>query len=103
METPDRKLRKIHELCVEFAEMLRRLPFDNKMDEAKARSFLSGIRDVLSAKKVSLESPNPARPPLWEPEEQVKVDPEQTRAGLEEARRVLREGTDGKQSDTNDI
>ena len=75
--------------------MLRRLPFDNKMDEAKARSFLSGIRDVLSAKKVSLESPNPARPPLWEPEEQAKVDPEQTRAGLEEARRVLREGTDG--------
>ena len=95
METPDRKLRKIHELCVEFAEMLRRLPFDNKMDEAKARSFLSGIRDVLSAKKVSLESPNPARPPLWEPEEQAKVDPEQTRAGLEEARRGLREGTDG--------
>ena len=95
METPDRKLRKIHELCVEFAEMLRRLPFDNKMDEAKARSFLSGIRDVLSAKKVSLESPNPARPPLWKPEEQAKVDPEQTRAGLEEARRVLREGTDG--------
>ena len=95
MDTPDKKLRKIHELCLEFAEMLRKLPFDNKMDEAKARSFLSGIRDVLSAKKVSLESPNPARPPLWEPEEQAKVDPEQTRAGLEEARRVLREGTDG--------
>ena len=83
--------------------MLRKLPFDNKMDEAKARSFLSGIRDVLSAKKVSLESPNPARPPLWEPEQRTKVDPEQTKAGLEAARRVLREGTDGKQSDTNDI
>jgi len=52
---------------------------------------------------VSLESPNPARPPLWKPGEQVEVDLEQTKAGLEEARRVLREGTDGKQSDTNDI
>ena len=95
MDTPDKKLRKIHELCLEFAEMLRKLPFENKMDEAKARSFLSGIRDVLSAKKVSLESPEPTRPPLWEPGKQAKVDPEQTRAGLEEARRVLREGTDG--------
>jgi hypothetical protein len=90
-----RKLKKIHLLCVEFAETLKKFPFRNKMDEAKARSFLSGIRDVLSAHTVKLESPKPARFPLWKPEEHVPtMDPEQTRAAFAEARRRLKEGSD---------
>jgi len=93
LSAPEKKLRKIHNLCLEFAEMLRRLPFDNKIDEAKARSFLSGIRDVLGAKNVDLERPPRAGPEWWQPNKAGPMDPETQRAGIEEARRVMRERT----------
>lgn len=72
--------------------MLRKLPFDNKIDEAKARSFLSGIRDVLGAKNVDLERPPGARPEWWRPNGTGPMDPERQRAGIQEARRIMKEG-----------
>ena len=93
MSAPEKKLRKIHNLCLEFAEMLRKLPFDNKIDEAKARSFLSGIRDVLGARNVDLERPRRPGTEFWQPDKTRPTDPEQQRAGIEEARRVMRERT----------
>jgi len=73
--------------------MLRRLPFDNKIDEAKARSFLSGIRDVLGAKNVDLEVPRRPGTEFFEPDTTRPVNPEQQRTGIEEARRIMRERT----------
>lgn len=93
MNAAEKKLRKIHQLCLEFAEMLRGLPFDSKIDEAKARSFLSGIRDVLGAKNVDLERPPRVGPEWWRPDTTRPVDPEQQRMGIEEARRIMRERT----------
>ena len=93
MSASEKKLRKIHNLCMEFAEMLRKLPFDNKIDEAKARSFLSGIRDVLGARNVDLEVPRKPGTEFWEPDKTGPMDPEKQRKGIEEAHRIMREGT----------
>lgn len=87
----DRKLKKIHILCQEFSEVLRKFPFHNKMDAAKAQSFLSGVRNVLQSYDAPVESTQPRRVPLWEGEEvEDVVDREQTKAFLEKARHRLR-------------
>ena len=85
--------------------MLRRLPFDNKIDEAKARSFLSGIRDVLGAKNVDLEAQS-RQPKYWQPDTEPRADPEDHKAGLREARRILKKGPDDadlRESETDEL
>jgi len=89
-----KKLRKIHLLCLEFAETLKNLPFANKTDEAKARSFLSGIREVLQAHTIKLEVSPPKKAPSWKPKKATHIDREVGKAGLKEARRRLIEGND---------
>lgn len=95
--TPAKKLRKIHLLCVEFADLLDNLPFKNKTDEAKARGFLNGIRKVLSAENIEMEAPAKRVKYIEFDEPKVRVDPEVHREGLAAIRRNLERGhTDGE-------
>jgi len=100
-DQPGKKLARINQLCKEFAETLRKFPFKHKMDEAKAKAFLNGVRDVLQAHTIKLESPEPKKIQMWEPEDLPPVDPEKNKAALEAAREALRRrGKDGGTRDT---